>query len=190
MNKILQEQKTFTKVDFSDKNLSERGFETCLFINCTFSQSDLSNSDFLDCKFDNCDLSMVKFNNTGLKNISFIGCKLLGIDFTRCRDFLLSFYFEKCSLDYSTFHKKKINKTIFKDCIIKEVDFSYADLTASSFQNCDLSRTLFQQTILEKVDFRTANNYSIDPELNRIKKAKFSSSGIIGLLDKYQISIE
>jgi hypothetical protein len=45
-------------------------------------------------------------------------------------------------------------------------------------------------TVLEKVDFRTANNYSLDLDLNRVKKAEFSSAGIIGLLEKYQIIIE
>jgi len=45
-------------------------------------------------------------------------------------------------------------------------------------------------TILEKVDFRTAINYSFDLELNRVKKAKFSTAGVIGLMDKYQIVIE
>jgi hypothetical protein len=43
---------------------------------------------------------------------------------------------------------------------------------------------------LEKADFRTAFNYSINPETNRIKKAKFSKEGLNGLLDKYDIEIE
>jgi uncharacterized protein YjbI with pentapeptide repeats len=73
---------------------------------------------------------------------------------------------------------------------VREADFSSADLTASGFLNCDLSRSVFHQSILEKVDFRSANNYSVDPELNRIKKAKFSLPGVSGLLDKYQIIIE
>jgi len=34
------------------------------------------------------------------------------------------------------------------------------------------------------------DNYSIDPELNKIKKARFSTQGIAGLLDKYDIEIE
>ncbi len=38
--------------------------------------------------------------------------------------------------------------------------------------NCDLNRAVFDNSILEKADFRTSLNYSIDPELNRIKKAK------------------
>jgi len=32
-------------------------------------------------------------------------------------------------------------------------------------------------------------NYSIDPEKNKIKKARFSTAGIAGLLDKYDIEI-
>jgi hypothetical protein len=37
---------------------------------------------------------------------------------------------------------------------------------------------------------RTSYNYSINPEVNRIKKAKFSTTGIAGLLHKYDIEIE
>src|ERR1035437_938526 len=101
MDKTHYEVGNFTKVDYSEKNLSGKEIENCTFINCNFTKSDLSNSDFIDCRFEDCNFSMSKLNNTGLKNVSFTGCKLLGIDFTRCKDFLLSFSFEKCSLDYS-----------------------------------------------------------------------------------------
>jgi uncharacterized protein YjbI with pentapeptide repeats len=114
----------------------------------------------------------------------------LGINFTGCKDFLFSFSFENCILDYSVFQKRKIHKTIFKDCSIKEADFSEADLAGSEFRNCDLMRTVFHQSIIEKVDFLNAFNYSIDPERNRIANAKFSLSGVTGLLDKYKIIIE
>jgi len=56
--------------------------------------------------------------------------------------------------------------------------------------NCDLQRTFFNNTNLEGVNFRTSFNYSIDPELTRIKKAKFSLHSIAGLLDKNDIEIE
>jgi hypothetical protein len=42
---------------------------------------------------------------------------------------------------------------------------------------------------LEKTDFRSSFNYSIDPEVNRIKKAKFDRAGLAGLLDKYDLEI-
>ena len=133
---------------------------------------------------------MAKLVATALQTVRFVNCKLLGVNFTRCKDFLLSFYFEKCTLDYANFFEKKIIKTTFKDCSVKEVEFSQANLSASQFINCDLTRSIFNQTNLEKVDFSTAFNYSFDLELNKVKKAKFSSSGIIGLLQKYQIIIE
>ena len=69
------------------------------------------------------------------------------------------------------------------------MDFTEADLNNASFDNCDLIGAKFEKTNLEKADLSTSFNYSIDPELNRIKKAKFSIDGIAGLLDKYDIEI-
>jgi len=63
-------------------------------------------------------------------------------------------------------------------------------LTSSVFDNCNLLQAVFDRTILEKADLRNSYNYSIDPEINRIKKARFSILGISGLLDKYDIDIE
>ena len=190
MLRTLHEKAAFTKIDYTEIKLSGIDFDSCVFTNCNFTKTDLSNSDFLDCLFQDCIFSMVKLNNTGLKSTRFIGCKLMGIDFTKCKYFLLSFSFAGCSLDYSTFFKKKIRNSVFRDCSVREVEFSGADLTDSSFLACDLARTVFQNTILEKADFRTALNYSIDLETNRVKGAKFSAAGVIGLLDKYQIIIE
>jgi uncharacterized protein YjbI with pentapeptide repeats len=73
---------------------------------------------------------------------------------------------------------------------LHEVDFTEADLSGVVFVNCDLAGVIFENTNLEKCDFRSAFNYTLDPEVNRIKKAKFSLSGIKGLLEKYQIDIE
>ena len=64
------------------------------------------------------------------------------------------------------------------------------DVDGAVFDHCDLSRATFDNTSIERDDFRTSYNYSIDPERNRIKKAKFTIFGISGLLDKYDIHIE
>ncbi len=84
----------------------------------------------------------------------------------------------------------KLNKMNFKYCELKEIDFGNADLTGSKFDECDLSKSIFDNTNLTKCDFSSANNYSIDPEKNKITKAKFSIHGISGLLDKYDIIIK
>ena len=86
--------------------------------------------------------------------------------------------------------KTKIKKTFFKNSQLQEADFTDCDLANSSFENCNLAKARFENTILEKVDFRTSCNYSINPEINRIKKAKFSLTQVAGLLDKYDIEID
>lgn len=73
--------------------------------------------------------------------------------------------------------------------MLNEVDFSEADLSASIFDECNMERALFHQTNLEKADFRTSYSYMIDPEQNRLKRAKFSILGVEGLLAKHDILI-
>lgn len=190
MNEILHEHKQFDKVDFSGQELYEIEYISCRFINCNFSYTNLSESDFMDCSFDNCNFSLVKVKGTGFKNSRFLNSKITGVDFSKCHDFLFSFQFQSCIVDYCSFYGRKLKKTMFQSCSIKETDFSEADLTEASFDNCDLLNTIFRQTILEKTDFRSAVNFLIDPEINKIKKAKFSLYGLPGLLEKYQIIIE
>jgi uncharacterized protein YjbI with pentapeptide repeats len=127
--------------------------------------------------------------STALRDVTFLNCKLLGVRFDECNEFLFSVHFENCMLKFSSFHKLKLKQTRFQTCNLQEVDLAEADLTGSVFETCDLQRTLFDHTNLEKVDFRSSFNYSIDPEKNRIKKAKFSHEGAWGLLDKYDIEI-
>lgn len=92
-------------------------------------------------------------------------------------------------LDLSSFHRLKMRKTQFSDCSLHEVSFVETELTESTFHNCDFSLALFERAILEKADFQTSYNYIINPETNKIKKAKFAQAGIIGLLQGYDIEI-
>jgi uncharacterized protein YjbI with pentapeptide repeats len=73
---------------------------------------------------------------------------------------------------------------------LQEADFSECELNSAIFDNCDLFNATFDQTNLEKADFRTAMNFRIDPERNKLKKARFSKSHLSGLLEKYDILIE
>jgi uncharacterized protein YjbI with pentapeptide repeats len=79
---------------------------------------------------------------------------------------------------------------VFRNTQLHETDFTECDLTSSVFDSCDLAGATFDNSILEKADFSSAFNFSINPELNRIKKAKFALSGVLGLLNKYDIVIE
>ena len=184
------EDLVFEKEDFTETPFNPGEYENCTFNGCNFSGTDLSHMIFTECNFNGCNLSLSKLTNTGMRDIKFKDCKILGLHFEDCSDFLFAVTFDKCILNLSSFYRQKLKKTLFKNCNLHEVDFTEADLSDSIFENCDLSGAKFQSSILEKVDFRTSFNYSIDPEINKIKKAKFSIDGIAGLLDKYDIEIQ
>ncbi|MNL55584.1 Pentapeptide repeats (8 copies) [compost metagenome] len=114
----------------------------------------------------------------------------MGINFSECIDFLFSVSFQNCILDYSSFEGKKMVKTTFADCSLKGAVFANTDLKGSKFDNCNLDSAQFERTNLREANLSTAINYAIDPELNDIKKARFSIHGIPGLLNKYDIKIE
>ena len=188
MDKTYIQDKKFEK-DLTADELIIADYENCVFINCDLSNANLSQRVFLDCEFNTCNLSSANLVKTAFKNVKFINCKLLGLHFENCDDFLFEVDFDNCLLNLSSFYKLKLKKTRFKNSNLSEVDFIEADLTSADFDNCDLAGAKFEKTILEKADLRTSHNYSIDPEINKIKKAKFSIHGIAGLLDKYDIEI-
>lgn len=184
------EDEIFDKVDFTEKPLPKGEYDGCQFINCNFSNADLMNIDFSDCEFIGSNLSMATIMKTGFKNVRFNNCKLLGLHFNNCSPFLFEVKFDNCLLNLSSFYKLKMAKTTFINSTLHEVDFVEADLNNALFNNCDLLNATFDDTILDKADLRTAYNYSINPERNKIKKAKFSVVGIAGLLSQYDIVIE
>jgi uncharacterized protein YjbI with pentapeptide repeats len=190
MERTYIEHQIFEKLNFSENPIAKGEYEHCTFVNCNFANADLTNRNFTACEFMGCNLSMSKFGKTVMSDVHFKDCKLLGLTFENCNEFLFSITVEHCTLNLSSFYKMNLKKTTFKHSSLQEVDFTESNLTGSLFDHCDLMRTTFKNTILEKVDFRTSYNYSIDPELNRLKKAKFSTAGVVGLLDKYDIDID
>ena len=190
MSQAFTQDQIFDKLDFTQEPLPKGEYENCMFTNCNFEETNLNDIKFMDCNFQDCNWSLVQLNGTVLREVKFKDCKMLGLQFETCNDFGLSFSFENCQLNHSTFFQMNIKKTIFRNCQLREIDFSESNLSNVIFDNCDLAQAIFINTVLDKADFRTAYNYSIDPESNRLKKAKFSILGISGLLDKYDLIIE
>lgn len=190
METISHLNKTFNKVVYQDEITSNREFEHCSFEICDFSNGQFLSCTFSDCTFKNCNLTMTKFSHSQLDKIVFSGCKLVGVNFSDCNDFLFTPKFEQCILNCCSFVRKNLHGFSLIDSKVKETDFTECDLSNSIFQNTDLSNSVFNRTNLFKADFVTAYNYDIDPEINNIKKAKFSLHGLTGLLNKYDIHIE
>ena len=181
---------TFSNIETSKQVLSKKTYEQCRFVSCNFMESDLSGSEYIGCTFESCNLALVKLVNTGFKTVIFDNCKLIGVDFNPCSDFLFNVRFNRCMLDYTSFIRKKMRKTVFKECSLVEANFSECDLSEAIFDTTNLSGTVFAKTNLSKADFTTALYYNIDPNANIIKKAIFSANGLAGLLYKFDIEIE
>ena len=190
MSKVYIEDQVIEKKDYSSEGLPKGEYENCRFVNCSFANCDLSEDIFLECEFEQCDLSLAKLNYTALRDAVFKSCKMVGLGFQDCNQLLLSVQFEDCQLKLASFYKLKLKATKFVNCNLQEVDFTEADLTGSTMDNCDLSRAVFEYTNIEKSDLRSSFNYQINPEINKIKKAKFSLSGVRGLLSQFDIEIE
>ncbi len=169
----------------------QRGeYENCTFVNCDLTEGDFTGFKFIDCVFEGCNLSMIKPAATAFQEVKFKDSKMLGIRFDIANGFGLAFSFENCRLDHSSFFRLRLRKTKFRNCDMEGVDFGEADLSEAVFENTNLRQAIFDNSVLEKADFRTASGFSIDPERNRLKKARFAQSGLAGLLDKYQIQVD
>lgn len=190
MSQLYIKEKVYTKISGSLHPLEAGEYELCKFTNCDFSNTDFSGYIFSDCEFVGCNLSLVKLQKTALREVKFTDSKLSGLHFENCNQFGLSFTFEHCIINNASFFNIGIARTVFKNCEIHESDFSESDMSGVLFDYCDLLGSTFNHTKLEKADLRTAYNFSIDPDINRIKKAKFSLSGVVGLLGKYDIEID
>jgi fluoroquinolone resistance protein len=184
------EDQEFKNVNYTEQPFAAGEYEVCRFILCDFSGINFSGIHFTDCIFEGCNLSLVKMGGTGFNDTKFIDCKILGVHFEHCRQLPFSLNFERSVLNHSSFYGVKLKQVSFMQCTMQEVDLSNAELQGANFDGCDLLKAAFENTNLENADLRTAFNYSIDPEKNRLKKARFSSTGLAGLLNKYGIRID
>lgn len=179
----------YEHIFFREQPLAKGEYENCVFRKGDFAGANLSGFRFIDCSFQDCNLALAKLSQTFLQQVAFRSCKMLGLRFDTSNAFGLSFSFEDCQLNNSVFYQLKIPKTVFRNCTLQEADFTECDLSAAVFDQCDLSGATFDNTLLEKADLRTALFYTIHPGNNRIRKAKFSTGGLAGLLHSFGIEI-
>lgn len=180
----------FDKTNYASISLDDALFEQCHFTGIDFTGTDLSGASFTDCVFQQCNLQMQPMNNILLGGVQFSNCKLNGIDFTHCNSFRFDVHFTGCLLDYTYFFEKNMKKAKLVDCSIRQAQFVQCDLSNALFQNCDLEQTMFDHNNLQGADFTTSVNLRLDPETNKIRKAKFSLYNLPGLLAKYDIVVK
>jgi len=173
-----------------NNSLPAGDFEGCRFVHCDLGGADFSRINFTECVFEDCNLSGVKILQTTFNDVSFVRCKMLGLHFETASQHLFTLRFEHTTADLCSFYQCKMKKTVFRHCSLQEVDFTETVLTEALFDQCNLRGAKFEKTLLEKSDLRTAVNFTIDPETNKLKQARFSAPAVFALLDKYQLRID
>lgn len=87
------------------------------------------------------------------------------------------------------FSDLKMKRASFAGCKVKECSFNETYLSEADFRGADLEESIFHHADLSHADFRDAKNYSIDPQSNTLKKARFSIPEVLSLLKFYDIQI-
>lgn len=166
-------------------------FDGCIFRNCDFSSSQLDGIKFLNCSFTACLFTLTSFAGTLLDDVVFSDCKMTGAAFgDRSGSHRLSASFAGCILDNALFCSVKAPKTAFRKCRMHETVVERCDFRESIFDACDMAGIAFTASDLAGTDFTTSYGWTIDPEDNKIRGARFSLPTLPGLLTKYRIKVE
>jgi fluoroquinolone resistance protein len=184
----MEEQLVKSK-NYSKQSLEEQVFSECTFQGCDFSEAILRNARFSSCRFVNCNLSLVKLDGCRFHDVEWIDCKIVGAEFFKCEKTFFSVTFKNCLLHYCNFSDMNLKGITFCGSKVKECYFTSTHLSGADFTDVDLSGSIFHNCDLSKADFSTAIQYSIDPQNNKVKKAKFSLPEAISLLHGFEITI-
>lgn len=189
------EDETFKNLDLQGQTIDSIRFDECEFIDCNFTEAVFKSCAFKSCIFTNCDLSLVKVNYSHFKDVHIKNSKAVGIIWPAAAwgkkddlQLFKPFEFTSSVLNYSSFSGLDLEKISIENCTAKEVDFAEANLINAKFMGTDLEGSIFRNTNLEEADFVGAKNYTIAPDLNTIKNAKFAMPEAIALL--YNMEIE
>lgn len=164
---------TFESLEQKEAMIEGRHFENCTFRQCNFSGAALRNCRFVDCVFERCDLSNVNLQGASFRAVTFRGCKAMGTNWPRAAS-VTHLNFEESVISYASFVGLTLKKSTFVKCVAREADFADANLSEVDLRGTDFAGARFAKTNFTKADLRGATNYSIRPDSNTLKKAKFS----------------
>jgi uncharacterized protein YjbI with pentapeptide repeats len=89
----------------------------------------------------------------------------------------------------TSFYAMNLEHIQLNHCDLKGSDFTGITAINASFPGCNFTDVTFDESDLSGADFTTSTDYRINPLKNRIKKAKFSVSGLYGLVSDFDIEV-
>jgi fluoroquinolone resistance protein len=180
------EDQTFQGLLMGGESLRDCLFTDCKFLKSRLADIDFESCSFHNCKFQSCDLSLMRVNNSSFVSTSFTDCKMIGINWTDAYwpkgRLLATLHFEGCSINHSVLAGLILPRIRITQCVAWEVDFTEADLSEADCQSTDFAKSRFYNTNLSGANFSGATNYTIAPNYNKIKGAKFSLPEAMSLL--------
>ena len=182
----------FKNVKFCQNKVYDVEFYNCTFLNCNLIKSILHKCEFEKCSFISCDLSLIIPNDSKFIDITFTKSKIVGVDWSYIKALSApsKFNFYDCKIDNSSFHGLNLQGIKFHNCSAHDVDFEDTDLAKSDFKGTDLLKSRFKNTNLTAADLSGATDYSIDPNLNKLKKTILSYPEATSLLNFLDIIIK
>jgi fluoroquinolone resistance protein len=189
-NGAAYENKTFKGIDCQGRTLDSIDFFDVIFEGCDFQNGVFDGCKFENCRFTDCDLSLVRLKDASFLEAEFSGCKMLGINWTATAKAFFSIALGNCIINDSVFADANLKDIKMIDCVARRVDFEGADLTGADCRQTDFEGANFTRTNLTKADFRNAQNYSINPEANTLKKTRFSMPEAMSLLSGLDVIID
>jgi uncharacterized protein YjbI with pentapeptide repeats len=166
-------ERNFESIELRDGVVENRVFENCVFTRAHLSGSSFRRCRFVDCVFEECDLSNWQLAGAEMRAVTFKDCKMVGINWAHTGS-LVHLDWNSCVLSYGNFVGLDLRKSSMRKCVAREADFADANLSEMDLRGTDFGAARFANTNLTKADLRQAMNYSIRPDSNKIKKAKFS----------------
>ena len=178
----------FKKLILKSTRVLQKEFIACIFIKCNFAETIFQECRFHDCKFKECDLSLASLKECSFNSTRFENSQVIGVDWTQtawAKNKFIVFKpvdFVDCVLNHSTFSAMKMKQIQIVRCIAHDVSFEEADLTQADCTYTDFNSSRFLHTNLTEADFTGATNYTIAPQMNVLKKTKFSLPEAMALL--------
>lgn len=172
--------------------LADVELEQVTLSGCDLSSATLRRVVLRDCEVVDSDLSLVRLVDCRFVDCTFTGCRAVGVVWTGASASLVArapFAFERCRLDLGSFLGAPAGGSIFRNCSLREVDFSEAVLRGADFSGSDLAGATFRASDLRDANFVDASNVTLDPRENRLAGARFAAAGALGLLDAFGIVI-
>ena len=142
---FVQEEKVFTKIDFSAIPLTGYSFFDCVFEHCIFIESIWNDAKFYSCVFNGCNVSLIKVKDCLLQNVTFNECKIVGIEFYKVNKTFFTITITQCSLLHCNFSDLFMKKISFKGSRLKECCFKNTQLEGADFTDTDLQETIFRK---------------------------------------------